>query len=165
MIVVGVRVTRISTDGCAVRVQFVVGLHSVPHLFNSNFYQLTLRASNGRVLFFFAFISAPQERCTSRGRVGGGSVNTCAVYLPCVAVGCSCTVWFVLCGGAVCPRYCCAVSRQKCYPQGLSTVWRTYTHVIWQSRIEVLPRFNLRVLQKNSCNYRLSRPLKPRVSS
>lgn len=165
MIVVGVRVTRISTDGCAVRVQFVVGLHSVPYLFNSNFYQLTLRASNGRVLFFFTLISAPQERCTSRGRVGGGSVNTCAVYLPCVAVGCSCTVWFVLCGGAVCPRYCCAVSRQKCYPQGLSTVWRTYTHVIWQSRIEVLPRFNLRVLQKNSCNYRLSRPLKPRVSS
>ena len=59
MIVVGVRVTRISTDGCAVRVQFVVGLHSVPYLFNSNFYQLTLRASNDRVLFFFALISAP----------------------------------------------------------------------------------------------------------
>ena len=52
----GVRVTRISTDGCAVRMQFVVGLHSVPYLFNSNFYQLTLRASNGRVLFFFALI-------------------------------------------------------------------------------------------------------------
>ena len=112
---------------------FVVGLHSVPYLFNSNFYQLTLRASNGRVLFFFTLISAPQERCTSRGRVGGGSVNTCAVYLPCVAVGCSCTVWFVLCGGAVCPRYCCAVSRQKCYPQGLSTVWRTYSTVIHMS--------------------------------
>ena len=69
MIVVGVRVTRISTDGCAVRVQFVVGLHSVPYLFNSNFYQLTLRASNDRVLFFFALISAP----VSLVRAGGGA--------------------------------------------------------------------------------------------
>lgn len=92
MIVVGVGLTRISTDECAVRVQFVVGLHSVPYLFNSNFYQLTLRASNGRVLFFFALISAPQERCTSRRRVGGGSVNTCAVYLPCVAVELLCCI-------------------------------------------------------------------------
>ena len=68
MIVVGVRVTRISTDGCAVRVQFVVGLHSVPYLFNSNFYQLTLGASNDRVLFFFALVSAP----ASLIRAGGG---------------------------------------------------------------------------------------------
>lgn len=34
VIVVSVRVTRISTDGCAVRMQFVVGLHSAPYLFN-----------------------------------------------------------------------------------------------------------------------------------
>ena len=68
MIVVGVRVTRISTDGCAVRVQFVVGLHSVPYLFNSNFYQLTLRASNDRVLFFLCPHIGAGEPCTSRGK-------------------------------------------------------------------------------------------------
>lgn len=72
MIVVGVRVTRISTDGCAVRVQFVVGLHSVPYLFNLNFYQLILRASNDRVLFFLCPHISAGEPCTSRGR-GGGS--------------------------------------------------------------------------------------------
>ena len=89
MIVVGVRVTRISTDGCAVRVQFVVGLHSVPYLFHSNFYQLTLRASNDRVLFFFALVLIPVRAPYGPG--GGGGVRRCK-HLRCVVAWCSYTV-------------------------------------------------------------------------
>ena len=152
MIVVGVRVTRISTDGCAVRMQFVVGLHSVPYLFNSNFYQLTLRASNDWVLFFFALISAPARVLHEPGE---GRTRR-RKHPRRVAVLCGCAVYL---------QYYCAAPCQTCYPQELSTVWRTYTHVIWRSRIEAHHGGNLRALQKNSCNYRLSRPLKPRVSS
>lgn len=143
MIVVGVRVTRISTDGCAVRVQFVVGLHSVPYLFNSNFYQLTLRASNDRVLFFLCPHISTGEPCTSRGKR-----MRRRKYLRCVITRCSYAAGVhgvvVLRGRAVGLRYCCAVSCRECYPQGLSTVWRTYTHVIWRSGAEARHGCHLR---------------------
>lgn len=165
------------------RVQFVVGLHSVPYLFNSNFYQLTLRASNDRVLFFFAPVSAlsifdDKSAVRAGGEGQGRGVARRRKHLRCIAIWCGYTVWLhrvaVLCSYTVwsyCVAVllylwnCCAVSRRERYPQGLSTVWRTYMHVIWWRRGETCHGCNLRARQKNSCNYRLSKPLKPRVSS
>lgn len=89
MIVVGVRVTRISTDGCAVRVQFVVGLHSVPYLFNCVSLSLTQEhpaAGCSFLLPFYAPTSASTEIWHSgaapRGslipwRSGGTSPQSC----------------------------------------------------------------------------------------
>lgn len=54
----------------------------------------------------------------------------------------------VLYGRAVGLRYCCAVSCRERYPQGLSTVWRTYTHVIRLSRVEDHRGCNLRLCRK-----------------
>ena len=64
------------------RVQFVVGLHSVPYLFNSNFYQLTLRASNDRVLFFFALVSAPASLVRAGGGMAGGGEGSEEAQTP-----------------------------------------------------------------------------------
>ena len=64
VIVVSVRVTRISTDGCAVRMQFVVGLHSVPYLFNYISLSLTQEhpaAGCSFLLPFYALTSASTE--------------------------------------------------------------------------------------------------------
>ena len=122
MIVVGVRVTRISTDGCAVRVQFVVGLHSVPYLFNSNFYQLTLRASNDRVLFFFALVLIPVRAPYGPG--GGGGVRRCK-HLRCVVAWCSYTVRLhgkvTQCGRVVWLRCGAAGLVRRIVPGALST--------------------------------------------
>lgn len=125
-----------------------------------------IRASNDRVLFFFALVLVPVRVLYGPGR--GGHTKR-RKHLRCVVAWCSYTARLhavvVMRSRAVYLRYCCAVSCQECYPQGLSTVWRTYTHVIWWSRVEAHRGCTLRALQKNSCNYRLSRPLKPRVSS
>lgn len=111
MIVVGVRVTRISTDGCAVRVQFVVGLHSVPYLFNSNFYQLTLRASNDRVLFFFALMQVRQQGCPARVlyKPGKGRAGEVAYEEAQTPMLCSRTVWL----SGMTTRYDCAVRLRR----------------------------------------------------
>lgn len=132
MIVVGVRVTRISTDGCAVRVQFVVGLHSVPYLFNSNFYQLTLRASNDRVLFFLCPRIGAGESCTSRGCLRRCKHLRCVITRCSYVAGlhgetaqCGCTSWLhgevTQCGRVAWPRCVPAVLLRRIVPGALST--------------------------------------------
>lgn len=113
----------------------------------------------------------PGEGCTRRRKHLRCVITRCsyAAGLHGETAQCGCTAGLhgvvVLRGSSVWLRDWCVVLCRDRYPQGLSTVWRTYTHVIWWSGAEARHERNLRALQKNSCNYRLSQSLKPRVSS
>ena len=109
------------------RVQFVVGLHSVPYLFNSNFYQLTLRASNDRVLFFFALVLIPvRAPYGPGGGRGSEEVQTpalcgCMVQLHSAAARQGYTVWSccmaALWGCGIGASYCAGSVIHRVYPQ------------------------------------------------
>lgn len=150
MIVVGVRVTRISTDGCAVRMQFVVGLHSVPYLFNCVSLSLTQEHPAAGCSFLLPF--TPRRR---RRRKFGTLVRLLGV------------VWFpgvpgVRLPNLVSPPRSC---RKRGYPQEFSTVWRTYMRVILAPCAGGPMCLKNSGRLENSCNYRLLRSLKPRGNS
>ena len=149
MIVVGVRVTRISTDGCAVRMQFVVGLHSVPYLFNCVSLSLTQEHPAAGCSFLLPFY-APTSASTEIWHSGAAPRGSLVPWRS---------------GGTSPQSFLSRSCRKRGYPQEFSTVWRTYMRVILAPCAGGLMCLKNSRRLENSCNYRLLRSLKPRGNS